>query len=237
MNSDEVKIGTEAIRTGLALWSFLAERSARQQESEKAAIKHRLEIKAELEGHLGPKREDPTAELIVVDAASSNLYPDPDDALRWGRLSPWFKTEGWALYGNGLEVGSTSAQRVKIKGSKARIVRKGGEYMVPIGRIPFASIIAADWSPDSFTGLPRIFCHFDRHHTPYEAVVLDTLETRQRIPGVELVDRIGLRSLRHLPGDLRLHMKAKRAQRRFKREGATRVRENERRAFQDCSDD
>jgi hypothetical protein len=230
MESDQVKIGGEVVRTGLALWSFLAERSVRQRESEKAAITHRLKIKAELEAHLGPEREDPAAELIVVDAARSNFYPDPDDALRWGRISPWFKTEGWAFYGNGLEVGSNSAQRIKIKGSKARIVRRGGEYMVPVGRIPFASIIAADWSPDSFTGLPRIFCHFDRHRTPYEAVVVETLETGQRIPGVELVDRIGPRSVSHMPGDLRLHMKMKRVQRRFDREGAQRVREGERRA-------
>ncbi|MEX2106274.1 MAG: hypothetical protein WD810_05190 [Solirubrobacterales bacterium] len=230
MDSEQVKTGAEVVRTGIALWSFLAERAARQRANEKAEVEHRLEIKSALEARLGPGRADPAAELIVVDAARSDLYPDPDDAFRWGRISPWFKTEGWAFYGNGLEVGSNSAQRIKIKGSKARIVRRGGEYMVPVGRIPFASIIAADWSPDSFTGLPRIFCHFDRHRTPYEALVVETLETGQRIPGVELVDRIGLRSVSHMPGDLRLHMKMKRVQRRFDREGAQRVREGERRA-------
>lgn len=237
VDSDQVKIGTEVVRTGMALWSFLAERSARQRASEKAEVEHRLKIKSDLEAHMGPGRADPAAELIIIDATRTDLYPDADDAFRWGRVSPWFKTEGWAFYGNGLEVGSTSAQRIKIRGSKARIVRRGGEYMVPVGRIPFTSIIAADWGPDPFTGLPRIFCHFDRHHTPYEAVVVETLETRQRLPGIELVDRIRLRSVRHLPGDLRLHMEAKRAQRRFDREGANRVREDERRASLDRSDD
>lgn len=95
------------------------------------------------------------------------------------------------------------------------------------GCIPFANIIAPDWSPDSFTGLPRIFCHFDRQRTPFDAMVLETLETRQRIPGVELVDRIGLRSLSHFPQDLKLHMKMKRAQRRFDQEVAKRIRELE----------
>jgi hypothetical protein len=236
MDSEQVKTGAEVVRTGIALWSFLAERAARQRATEKAEVEHRLEIKSELEARLGPGRADPTAELIVIDAARSDLYPDPDDAFRWGRISPWFKTEGWAFYGNGLEVGSNSAQRIKIKGSKARIVRRGGEYMVPVGRIPFANIIAADWSPDPFTGLPRIFCHFDRHHTPYEAVVVETLETRQRVPGVELVDRIGLRSVGHLPGDFRLHMKMKRAQRRFEREGVQSVRESEQRASSNTLD-
>jgi hypothetical protein len=224
MDSEEIKTGAEIVRTGIALWSFLAERSARQRASEKAEVEHRLKIKADLEAHLGPGREDQVAELIVIDASRSDFYPDPDDALRWGRISPWFKTEGWAFYGNGLEVGSNSAQRIKIKGSKARIVRKGGDFMVPIGRIPFASIIAADWSPDSFTGLPRIFCHFDRHHTPYEAVLLETLESKELVPGVELVDRYGLRSVSHFPRDLKLHIKMKRAQSRFDQEGAKRIR-------------
>lgn len=225
MDSDEVKTGAEVVRTGIALWSFLVERSARQRANEKAEVEHRLKIKADLEAHLGPDRENLAAELIIIDAARSDLYPDTDNALRWGKMSPWVKTESWAFYGNGLEVGSSSAQRIKIKGSKARIVRRGGDYMVPIGRIPFASIIAPDWSPDPFTGLPRIFCHFDRRHMPYEAVVLDTLGTRQRVPGVELVDRIGLRSLIHFPGDLNLHLKMKHAQRRFDQGVAKRIRE------------
>ena len=225
MDPDQVKTGAEVVRTGIALWSFLAERAARQRASEKAEVEHRLKVKAELEAQLGPACEDPVAELIIIDAARSDLYPDPDDALRWGKISPWFKTEGWAFYGNGLEVGSNSAQQIQIKGSKARIVRKGGEYMVPIGRIPFANIIAADWRPDSFTGLPRIFCHFDHQGTPYEAVAVETLGTRQRVPGVELVDRLGLRSLRHLPGDFKLHMKMKREQRRFVQDGAKRIRD------------
>jgi hypothetical protein len=148
MDSDQVKIGTEVVRTGMALWTFLAERSARQRASEKTEVEHRLAIKSELEAHLGPDRADPAAELIIIDAARTDLYPDADDAFRWGRLSPWFKTEGWAFYGNGLEVGSNSAQRIKIRGSKARIVRKGGDYMVPVGRIPFTSIIATDWGQD-----------------------------------------------------------------------------------------
>lgn len=224
MDSDQVKTGAEVVRTGVALWSFLAERAARQRTNEKAEVEHRLKAKAELEAQLGPAREDPAGELIIIDAARSDLYPHPDDALRWGRISPWFKTEGWAFYGNGLEVGSNSAQRVQIKGSKAKIVRKGGEYMVPVGRIPFASIIAADWDPDPFTGLPRIFCHFDHQRTPYEAVLVETLGTRQRVPGVELVDRFGLRSLRHFPEDFKLHMKMKREQRRFDQEGAKRIR-------------
>lgn len=97
--------------------------------------------------------------------------------------------------------------------------------MVPFGRIPFSSVIASDWSADSFTGLPRIFCHFDHHHSPYEAIVLKTMKTGQRVPGVELVDRIRLRSVSSLPGDLRLHIKIKRAQRRFDQEVATRIRE------------
>lgn len=227
MDPDQVKAGAEIARTGIALWSFLAERAARQRASEKAEVEHRLKIKADLEAHLGPNREDPAAELIIIDAARSNLYPDADDDLRWGRISPWLKTEGWAFYGNGLEVGC-AVQRIKIKGAKARIVRKGGDYRLPIGRIPFSSIIAADWSPDSYTGLPRIFCHFDRRHTPYEAVLLDTLETGRRVVGVELVDRNGLRSVIRFPRDLKLHPKANRMQRRFDQEAAKRIRELDR---------
>ncbi len=90
-----------------------------------------------------------------------------------------------------------------------------GETVLLTGMIPFDSVILFDpdgYGPDPY---PTLFCHFNQRYGAYEDLLLYRRGGRERIKNVKVARR---RSLRHLPGDYRLHRTMKREQRLFERE-------------------
>jgi hypothetical protein len=222
VDPEAIRAGAEAVRAGAAVYGALAERAARQRASAEAKIRHRAEIRRELSTYLNPKlREDWHPEMIVIDAARLDEYPDMDERFRFRTLSPWFKVEAEKVRENELEV-ALAWTTVKIRRGIAREARKDGETVLLTGLVPFDSIIAFDtegYGPDPY---PTLFCHFDQKYGAYSDMPLYRHDGRRRIEDARMARR---RPLRRLPGDLRLHWKVKRHHRRFDREiAAERVR-------------
>lgn len=215
VDPETIRAGAEVVRAGAAVYNVLAERAARQRASVAARIHHRAAIRQELNAYLRQKlAEDWHPEMIVIDAARADAYPDLDDRFRFRTLSPWFKTEAEGIRENELEV-ALAWTTVKIRWSIARESHKGGETVLLTGLIPFDSIIAFDlngYGPDPY---PTLFCHFDQRYGAYREMPIYRRDGRERIKDARMAKR---RSLRHLPGDLRLHRTVQREQRRFDRE-------------------
>jgi hypothetical protein len=226
VDPDTIRAGADLVRAGTAAYKVLVERAARQRANAEARVRHDAHIRTELEAYLGPKlRRDWHPELIVIDAARVDGYPEPDERFRFRTLSPWFKVEAEEVRAGGLEV-SLAWTTVKIRRGIAREAHGGGgEAVLLTGLIPFASIIEFDergYGPDPY---PTLFCHFDQGYGVYSRMQLYRADGREPIEGVRMARH---RSLRHLPGDLRLHRTVRREQRRFDEEvEAERVRLDE----------
>ncbi len=219
IDPESVRAGAEVVRAGASLYSTLAERAARQRASREARIRHREEIREELEVNLAPALKDGwNKELIVIDAARADHYPEPDRSFRFSQLSAWFKVEAQSINATNLEVGLTIAA-YKIRGRVARLSRHGDALLVN-GTIPLDGIIEINWKgfgPDPY---PTFYCHFDQRYGAYDSHPLYWVEGRERLSGIRLRRR---RPIWQLPGDLRLHLEIEREHRRFERE----IREQE----------
>jgi|GEM_PF-2772118 len=212
VDPEAVRAGAEVVRAGAAIYGALTERAARQRASAGTRIHHRAEIRRELSNYLNPKlREDWHPEMIVIDAARLDEYPDTDERFRFRTLSPWFKVEAEKVRENELEV-ALAWTTVKIRWGNAREARHGGETVLLTGLVPFDSIITFDtegYGPDPY---PTLFCHFDQKYGAYSEMPLYHHEGRRRIESARMARR---RPLRSLPSDLRLHWTVKREHRRF----------------------
>jgi hypothetical protein len=215
VDSDTVRAGAEVVQAGAAIYSVLTERAARQRASAEARIRHRTAMRQELNAYLRPKlAEDWHPEMIVIDAARPDAYPEGDEQFRFYTLSPWFKTEAEEVRENELEV-ALRWTTINIRWGIARESHKGRETVLLTGLIPLDSIIIFDpegYGPDPY---PTLYCHFDQKYGAYSEMLLYRHEGRERIEGTRMVRR---RPLWHLPHDLRLHRRMKREQRRFDRE-------------------
>jgi hypothetical protein len=222
VDPETVRAGAEVVRAGAAVYSALTERAARQRSSAEARVQNRARLRRELDGYLRPKlAEEWNPEMIVIDAARLDAYPEIDERFRFRALSPWFKVEAEKLRDNELGV-ALAWTTVRIRRGIARETLNGGETVLLTGLIPFDSIIAFDpngYGPDPY---PTLFCHFDQRYGAYREMAIYRREERERVKGVRMARR---RQLRHLPGDLRLHWAIKGEQRRFEKEvEAERVR-------------
>lgn len=222
VDPDAIRAGADVVRAAAAVYGALAERAARQRASAEDRIHHRARIRQELGAYLRPKlREDWHPEMIVIDAARVDDYPEGDERFRFRTLSPWFKTEAEMVHENALEV-ALAWTTVKIRWGIARESHNGGETVLLTGLVPFDSIISFDpdgYGPDPY---PTVFCFFDQKYGAYSELPMYREEGRERIEGVRVARR---RSLRHLPGDYRVHRQIKREQHRFEQEiDAERVR-------------
>lgn len=198
------------------MYRILKERAARERVEAETKVHKRARLRKELGGYFEPKlREDWYPEIIVIDAARLDAYPEIDEQFRFRGLSPWFKVEAEAIRENALEVALAWSQ-VRIRRGVAREIHgDGGETVLLAGTIPFDSIILFDpegYGPEPY---PTLFCHFDQRYGAYEEILLYEEEGRELIKNVKMARQ---RSLRRLPGDLRLHRAVKREQRRFEQE-------------------
>ena len=216
VDPEAIRTGAEVARTAAAIYRVLLERAARERAEAETKVHKRARLRAELGTYFTPKlREDWHPEIIVIDASRLDSYPEIDERFRFRGLSPWFKVEAEAVHENSLEV-ALAWTMVQIRRGVAREVHGDrGETVLLNGVIPFDSII--DFDPDGYgpDPYPTLFCHFDQKYGAYEEMPLYRQDGRERIKNVRMARR---RSLRHLPGDYRLHRTVKREQRRFEQE-------------------
>jgi hypothetical protein len=219
LDPEAVRAGAEVARAGAAAYSALAERAARQRSSREARVKHREEVRKDLEANLAPAlREGWNRELIVIDAARPDLYPELDGRFRFSGLSPWFKVEAIAINATNLEAGLAVAC-FKVGRRIARESREGEARLIT-GTIPLDGIIEINWrgfGPDPY---PTFYCHFDQKYGAYESHPLYRIE-KGGVDGREAVKGVRLRRRRpiwKLPGAIRLHLEVEREHRRFERE-------------------
>jgi hypothetical protein len=214
VDPEAIRTGAEVVRAGAAVYNTLVERAARQRESRETRIRHREEIRKELEAHLGPQlREGWHHELIIIDAARPDLYPEPEEGFHFSKLSPWFKVEAQAVNPTNLEVGLSIAS-FKIGRRIARESRDG-EALLVNGTIPLDSIIEINWAGFGPEPFPTIYCHFDQKYGVYDSHPLYRIDSRELVEGVRLRRR---RPLWRLPSAFKLYLQIQREHRRFDRE-------------------
>ena len=161
------------VPTILALRREYREWKQRKRSSPEERVKHRQEIKAEIESRLRWPEPDPSPEIIIRDLARMDRYPEPDDSLLG--ISPWFKVEVLGLYHRGIEV-VLQLREIVVSGKIAREAkpdeRAAATTMIVAGRVPFDAIVAIDWSGDEYYQQPHFYCWFDQKSGPYEAVTV-----------------------------------------------------------------
>ncbi len=215
--------------SGLTIYKTLMEMAARQRAGVESATKHRIKVKAALENMLGlAQLSSSTQELIILDAARADDYPAPDErGWRLRSISPWFKSEGWQFYSDGLEVGDTQVRQLLIKRGRAEIVHEGGEKGWLGMRIPFGNIIAHQDYDDAY-GLPVLWCHFThKRNLPYESVEVYRERSggvSEHVEGVRFKNRL---TLREVAADVPARIKLRKAQRRFDRDVEAKKRQLE----------
>lgn len=158
--------------------------------------RHRTKMKAEIEDKLPRYADDRDyrGEAIIRDLRRMDDYPELDDGIV-GKPSPWFKAEVKGIYDRGLEV-YVAAERVMISGDTAMPVRKGGQPVLVVGRLPFERIEEVDWVGDpaaSLDRMPHFYCWFGwRRRQLYEEIVL----YRQGAGVLVLLDGVNYRPAR-----------------------------------------
>ncbi len=101
MDPETIKTGAEVARAAAAFYRVLAERAARERAEAESTVHKRARLRTELGSYFTPKlREDWHPEIIVIDAARLDAYPEIDDQFRFGGLSPWFKVDTEAIHEN-----------------------------------------------------------------------------------------------------------------------------------------
>jgi hypothetical protein len=223
-------MGTPLIGDGVAVARELRERGERQRANADAKIRHRLAIKDELGEVLGPTlQRESLPEAVIRDAdRQPDRYPNPDDKFRFRRVSPWFNVGIMRSYSGGIST-MLRLDRVFIEGNTARAQveadKEDGELVRVVGQIPYDSIVAVDREGDSHYPGPHIYCHFDFGHEPYERVLL----YREHSEGVWLPIENVKYQPRTTPLWRRLlwHRNSRKLQRKFEREQAEWVAEQE----------
>lgn len=120
---------------------------------------------------------------VIIHSIDDTDYPggDPD---RRERISPWFKTDFYSFYHNGIEfhLGSAMANFAQVHSDGTWEYLHHGDPRIddlsikkvrvkPIGRIPYSSIVEMKLG-DEYYSEPHLYCRFDNNGMPYEKMYL-----------------------------------------------------------------
>ncbi|NJO92398.1 MAG: hypothetical protein HC831_28090 [Chloroflexia bacterium] len=115
---------------------------------------------------------------IIIRNIDNDIYPEIDKDS--SGMSPWFKSEIYDLYHNGIEIYLFYPYEIIVDkdGSWDLLKKEEDErkkryetYRVNrVGRIPFFKIIEYDFEGDGYYPMPHLYCKFDLDGMPYESI-------------------------------------------------------------------
>jgi hypothetical protein len=139
-----------------------------------ARLRRRDELRRDVQRHMSVSAAaGDLPEVLIVQLAKLDEFPEADRRLLRVGSSPWSKAEFKGLYDNGIEI-IVAVERVRIRRGVARAVKEAyadSEVVYVACRIPFHRIAHIDWEPDPHYNLPRFYCRW-RWASPVDRVVL-----------------------------------------------------------------
>lgn len=119
---------------------------------------------------------------LLIRSIEDQSYPNMEEGQPG--ISPWFTTEFWNFYHNGIQVVLSIEYAIVAPDGRWAVVptelqqevaRDGfGVNIFYLGRIPFRNIVDYEMNGDEYYGGPHIYCQFADGGTPYEGFAAET---------------------------------------------------------------